>query len=125
MRAVRLHRYHEAPSIDEIPEPERSRPPLTLVPAAESGTGATDVTPDITSDISAEAGAPDGSAEAEPPEHGDGPAPLVAAARMTDVPAGTVTGMPSTSTVTEVEDVEAGVPKSGSFKIVTGCPSLG
>jgi hypothetical protein len=39
---------------------------------------------------------------------------------MTDVPAGTVTGMPSTSTVTEVEDVEAGVPKSGSFKIVTG-----
>ena len=44
--------------------------------------------------------------------------PASAAARITDVPAGTVTSMPSTSTVTVVSLVLAGVPKSGSFNSV-------
>ena len=85
---------------DMEPEPERSRPPLSLVPASDAGTGAADVTPHITAAITAavtaEAGAPDSSAEAEPPEHGDGPAPLVASAREAgEEPAlGTVPGAP-------------------------------
>jgi hypothetical protein len=36
--------------------------------------------------------------------------PTSAAARMTDVPAGTVTGLPSISSVTSVSEIRLGVP---------------
>jgi hypothetical protein len=45
-----------------------------------------------------------------------------AAARMTDVPGGTVTGWPSTSTDTVASPETAGVPRSGSLIKVIGLP---
>ena len=43
---------------------------------------------------------------------------IIAAARMTEVPAGAVTSTPSISSVTMTSDSFLGVPKSGSFRSV-------
>ena len=48
--------------------------------------------------------------------------PASAAARMTDVPAGTVRVTPSMATVTDSVEVLAGVPKSMSSAMVMGAP---
>jgi NAD+-dependent secondary alcohol dehydrogenase Adh1 len=43
MRAVRLHGYHEAPSIDEIPEPELTGPLDVIVKVGGAGVCRTDL----------------------------------------------------------------------------------
>lgn len=48
--------------------------------------------------------------------------PASAAARITEVPSGTLTGIPSTSTDTVAGPGRSGVPKSGSFRSVMLCP---
>ena len=50
--------------------------------------------------------------------------PDCAAARITEVPAGTVTGVPSISSVTSVADSRAGVPASGSLTEYMRSPPL-
>ena len=64
---------------------------------------------------------PNGSSESVAHSLGTG-IPASAAARMTDVPAGTVTVTPSMSTDTICSDVEAGVPWSGSLRRVISSP---